>query len=170
MSAPCDRRSSLRSDCKDRVASGARTTRLLGVQAPVVYRIAKLREQKQASKMGSRRSLSPRRSTAFVRSGARIYEIWAQVSPCPVPAAPESGPAPGVPMAFATNDQRACYAPVSIATAGFLPSLGGRSRTSMVSGTPASKRSRHIGRNFWGKTRDRTGKRCAGDGQGTLRR
>jgi hypothetical protein len=64
---------------------------------------------------------------------------------------------------FATND---CYPPVSIATAGFSPSLGGRSRTSMVSGTSASKRSRHIGRNFWGKR----GKRCAGDRQGARRR
>ena len=70
---------------------------------------------------------------------------------------------------FATNDQRACYAPVSIATAGFLPSLGRRSRTSMVSGTSASKRSRHIGRNLR-ETRNRTGKRCAGDRQGALRR
>jgi len=162
--------------------------------------------------MGSRHSLSARRSTGFVRSGAPICEICAHLSPCPRSDQSYDGQPlvnrncsrsghilPRVytmkPIAlskqaneamrcagrariwasvwranlFATNYQRACYAPVSIATAGFLPSLGRRSRTSMVSGTSASKRSRHIGRNLR-ETRNRTGKRCAGDRQGALRR
>jgi hypothetical protein len=83
--------------------------------------------------MGSRHSLSARRSTGFVRSGAPICELWAHVSHARVGISPMAAGEPLVNCnGSRSNPERAKF-------------LGGR---------------RGI----------RTGKRCAGDRQGALRR